>query len=371
MPKITDIKHIGRAPTMDIEIDSEDHIFYGNGIATSNSHAVSYAYMAYWSAYLKANFPLEFYLNWLANAKEKLDSKRETYELVESAKLDNVKVKIPSIDYLEETYSIQDGDIYFGVTNVKNVGANEFRKLERLIKEQGSEVKNNWVSLLLRVLSKVNKRSVNNLISVGMFTEYKKSRTEMLHEYSCVKELTVKELEKLIETYDPGLSLKENLLRINELKKNGGAVSSEKRLVLFRGIIDRLNTPGRELSDSPLTICLAEENLLGVPITYSKTDACRDASSANTRCKDISDGKRGSSILAVEIVKFNEHVTKSKTTMAFLTVRDESMELENVVVFPDTYEEFGDIIYEAATVLLFGEKAKDRDSFIVSEIIQI
>tara|TARA_R110000751_G_scaffold53072_1_gene115243 strand:+ start:1166 stop:2281 length:1116 start_codon:yes stop_codon:yes gene_type:complete len=371
MAKIEKIEYVGRNETMDLEIDSEDHIFYANEIPTSNSHAVSYAYMAYWSAFLKANRPLDFYLNWLINAKEKQDANRETYELVESAKLDNITIKIPSIDYLEETYSIQNGAIYFGVTNVKNVGANEFRKMDRLIKEQGLEVKKNWILLLIRVLSKVNKRSVNNLISVGMFSKYKKSRTEMLHEYSCIKELTAKELEKLTDTHDPGLSLKQNLLGINELKKNGGAVSSEKRLVLFRGIIDRLEVPGFNLKDTPLTICLAEENLLGVPITYSKTDACRDATSANTRCKDISDGKRGKSILAVEIVKYNEHKTKSKTLMAFLTVRDESMELENVVVFPDIYEEFGDIIYEAATVLLFGEKAKDRDSFIVSEIIQI
>ena len=369
--KITKVEYIGRGETMDLEIDSDDHIFYGNGIATSNSHGVSYAYMAYWAAYLKANHPLEFYLNWLINAREKQDTDRETYELVESAKLDNIKIKTPSIDHLEETYSIQNGDIYFGLTNVKNVGLNEFKKMDRLIKEQGVEVKSSWMSMLIRVLSKVNKRSVNNLISVGMFTKFKKSRTEMLHEYSCVKELTKKELEKLTDTYNPLCSLKDNLLRINDLKKNGGAVSSEKRLVLFRGIIDRLNTPGRDLKDTPLSICLAEEKLLGVPITYSKTDACSDAGSANTRCKDIADGKRGKSILAVEIVKFNEHKTKNETLMAFLTVRDESMELENVVVFPDIYEEFGDIIYEAATVLLFGEKAKDRDSFIVSEIIQI
>lgn len=371
MSSITKIEHIGRDSTMDLEIDSEDHIFYANGIPTSNSHAVSYAYMAYWSAYLKANRPLDFYLNWLINAKEKLDANRETYELVESAKLDNISIKIPSIEYIQETYSIQDGAIYFGVTNVKNVGLNEYRKMDRLIKEQGPDVTKNWLSILIRVLSKVNKRSVNNLIAVGMFSKYKKSRAEMLHEYSCIKELTAKELEKLVETYEPDLSLKQNLLRINQLKKNGGAVSSEKRLIVFNGIIDRLETPGRDLKDTPLTICLAEENLLGVPITYSKTDACRDASSANTRCKDISDGKRGNSILAVEIVKYNEHKTKSGALMAFLTVRDESMELENVVVFPDVYEEFGDIIYEAATVLVFGEKAKDRDSFIVSEIIQI
>jgi hypothetical protein len=57
--------------------------------------------------------------------------------------------------------------------------------------------------------------------------------------------------------------------------------------------------------------------------------------------------------------------------MCFLTAKDNSLELENIVVFPDTYETFGDIIYKTATVLLFGQKAKNRNSFIVNEIIQI
>ena len=46
-------------------------------------------------------------------------------------------------------------------------------------------------------------------------------------------------------------------------------------------------------------------------------------------------------------------------------------EIENVVVFPDTYQQNEAIIYETATVLMFGQRSRDRDSFIVNEINQI
>jgi DNA polymerase-3 subunit alpha len=353
---------------MDLEIDSEDHIFYANGIATSNSHAVSYAYMAYWSAYLKAHYPIKFYLHWLRNANEKLDPDKEVYELVESAKIDKIKVNVPSIEYIDSTFSIHDDEIYFGFTDVKNVGDREFLK----IKDKLTNVDHDcWLSILVYALADINKRAVQNLISVGTFSKFRLSRSQMLHELSCVRELSTKELEKLRECLNKDLSLRDNLALLNRVKKEGGAVATARRLPVFAGIIDRLDNPGRSLKDNPLTISIAEENLLGTPISYSKTDSCADAGHANTSCKEIKDGKSRKSILAVEIVKFREHVTKSNEKMCFLTVRDSTIELENVVLFPEQYAKFEDIIYETATVLLFGEKAKNRDSFLVNKVISI
>ena len=58
--------------------------------------------------------------------------------------------------------------------------------------------------------------------------------------------------------------------------------------------------------------------------------------------------------------------------MAFLSIEDDSGELENIVVFPDIYEQNKDIIYEQATVLISGEiKDKQRNSFIIDKIYMI
>ena len=345
-----------------------DIIEKSNRYSFNKSHAVSYAVMAYWSAYLKANNKLEFYLHWLSNAKEKIDPNQEIYELVESAKIDHIDVKTPLHEHPESNFSIQGKDIFFGITNVKNVGVNEFVKIKNFLDELKPKT---WVEYVANILPNVNKRAVNNLIAVGFFAGLEKSRSEMTHEFSCVKDLSKKELEILQEKLDRSLSLQDNLIKLNNLKRDGGAVATSKRLEAFADIINRLKNPGRSLKDNPMSISISEENLLGAPISYSKVDGCADASFANTTCKEILDGKKSKSILAVEITEVKEYTTKNKDNMAFLSVRDDSLEIENVVVFPDTYREYEDIIYETATVLMFGQKAKDRNSFIVNEINQI
>jgi DNA polymerase-3 subunit alpha len=345
-----------------------DIIEKSNRYSFNKSHAVSYALMAYWSAYLKANKKLEFYLHWLSNAKEKIDPNQEIYELVESAKIDHIDIKTPLHEHPESNFSIQGKDIFFGITNVKNVGVNEFVKIKNFLDELKPKT---WVEYVANILPNVNKRAVNNLIAVGFFAGLEKSRSEMTHEFSCVKDLSKKELEVLQERLDCSLSLQDNLIKLNNLKRDGGAVATSKRLEAFADIINRLKNPGRSLKDNPMSISISEENLLGAPISYSKVDGCADASFANTTCKEILDGKKSKSILAVEITEVKEYTTKNKDNMAFLSVRDDSLEIENVVVFPDTYREYEDIIYETATVLMFGQKAKDRNSFIVNEINQI
>jgi len=345
-----------------------DIIEKSNRYSFNKSHAVSYALMAYWSAYLKANNKLEFYLHWLSNAKEKIDPNQEIYELVESAKIDHIDVKTPLHQHPESNFSIQGKDIFFGITNVKNVGVNEFVKIKNFLDELKPKT---WVEYVVNILPNVNKRAVNNLIAVGFFAGLEKSRSEMTHEFSCVKDLSKKELEVLQERLDCSSSLQDNLIKLNNLKRDGGAVATSKRLEAFADIINRLKNPGRSLKDNPMSISISEENLLGAPISYSKVDGCADASFANTTCKEILDGKKSKSILAVEITEVKEYTTKNKDNMAFLSVRDDSLEIENVVVFPDTYREYEDIIYETATVLMFGQKAKDRNSFIVNEINQI
>jgi DNA polymerase III alpha subunit len=58
--------------------------------------------------------------------------------------------------------------------------------------------------------------------------------------------------------------------------------------------------------------------------------------------------------------------------MAFLSIEDDSGELENIVVFPDIYEQNKDIMYEQATVLLSGKiQDKGRNSFIVDKVFLI
>jgi DNA polymerase III alpha subunit len=115
-----------------------------------------------------------------------------------------------------------------------------------------------------------------------------------------------------------------------------------------------------------------EEKLLGCAVNHSELNACADAAHANATCREISDGRTDKSTVACVVKTVREHKTKNDDKMAFLSVEDNTGELENIVIFPDVYSQNTDIIYEQSTVLLTGEiKDKKRKSFIIESIFSI
>lgn len=356
----------------DKAIEVFDIIEKSNRYSFNKSHSVSYAVMAYWSAYLKRHHPKEFYTNWLREAEEKMDSDMEKKELILSAKSDKIETFGPHYTKLEENFFWDDesNGIRYGICNVKSVGKLHLEQLREYLIEPPKT----WIEMLLKVLFNINKRAVENLIKVGAFSGLRKSRTEMLHEFSCLSELTDKELLVFTAFIDPTKSVLENLNNFvaRGMKKNGGYISTAARVSKINDIIDRLRNPGRDLGDNPVIYAGVERQLLGHSIYNSEIEAAADASYADTTCMDINNGKFIKSTLAVVIKRIRIHTTKKNEDMAFLSVEDDTGILENVVVFTELYGQNKDIIYEDAMVLMTGEiKDKSRKSFIVESIYLI
>lgn len=374
--KIISVKKIGVKPTMDISVKSDKHVFYANNIVTSNSHSVSYALISYWSAYEKYYMTKLYFKNWLAESDEKIDPDMEKKQLIMAAKNENIKVYGPHYSALEDNFfwDRSVNGVRFGICNVKNVGRLHLEKLKsEMNKLNVNEA--TWSSLCIKVLPNVNKRAIENLIKAGAFSGLKKTRSSMQHEFSCVLGLTKKELEYLSANCDPSIGVKENILNMisKGLKKNGGPISTQARHVKISDIVLRIENPGRSLLDNPANYAKIEEQLLGCAINHSELSTCSDASYANTTCKEVSNGKTGESTIACVIRKVREHKTKNKDIMAFASVEDETGELDNIVFFPDVYEQNRDIIYEDATVLLTGsiDNKSDYNSFVVDSVFLI
>jgi DNA polymerase III alpha subunit len=156
------------------------------------------------------------------------------------------------------------------------------------------------------------------------------------------------------------------------LKKEGGFITTISRLQKVKDIITRLENPGRDLVDNPAMYAKIEDKLLGCAVSHSELNACADAAHADSTCKEVSNGRLDKSTIACIIKRVREHKTKNDDSMAFLSVEDNSGELENIVIFPDVYSQNKDIIYEESTVLLTGQiKDKKRKSFIVDNIFSI
>ena len=359
--------YAGKENLWDIEIDSEDHIYFANGVATSNSHGVSYSYPCYWSAYIKAHRPLKFYEVWLKYSANKLDPHEEVRNLVLSAKLDNVEILPPSCEYLTEGFFIKDDSVVFGLSHIKGVANRELEKLFTLMRTHG--VRASLVTYLTEILPNINKRTCEALINCGCFHYLGVSRAALLHYYECFSDLSDKELvffqDKSFKT--PA----EALEAACGLKKEGGACATKGRVEKLKIILERLVNPGRILHDLPGKIAASEEAAIGITLSCSYMDACLAAGIADTTCKEIMRGKPGKRTIVVRITEVKEHIIKSsEKKMAFLTVCDDSAEIDNVVCFADQYEQFGRFMYDGSMVAIYGELGKKR-SFVIEKVVEL
>lgn len=331
------------------------------------SHAVSYSLPAYWSAYIKAHKKLDFYKTWLKYSSHKLDPHAEVRNLVLSAKLDNVEILPPSCEYLTEGFFIKDDAVVFGLSHIKGVANRELEKLFSLMRTHG--VRASLVTYLTEILPNVNKRTCEALINCGCFHYLGVSRAALLHYYECFSDLSDKELmffsDKVFET--PAAALE----AAASLKKEGGACATKGRVEKLHIILERLVNPGRILHDLPGKIAASEEAAIGITLSCSYMDACLAAGIADTTCKEILRGKPGKRTIVVRISEVKEHIIKSsEKKMAFLTVSDDTAEIDNVVCFADQYETYGRFLYDGAMVAIYGELGKKR-SFVIDRVVEL
>jgi len=143
------------------------------GYGFNKAHAVSYAYIAYWTAYFKANYPVQYIASVLDSASG--NPEKVGVAVREAARL-GITVKPPSINYSRSGFTIErdaDGNdaIRFGMAAVKNVGASAVDPIVEL-RETGGLFKD-IEDICRKVDSKsLNRRTLESLIRVGAFDEF-------------------------------------------------------------------------------------------------------------------------------------------------------------------------------------------------------
>ncbi len=130
----------------------------------NKSHAACYAYISYQTAYLKTHYPVEFFASFISNEKDAV----KQVEYIKDADTMGIKVFPPDVNLSQHSFSLENGNIRFGLGSVKNVGEGA---VEAIIKERE---KNGKFKSLLDFTSRVNQtlsntRTVEYLIKAGAF----------------------------------------------------------------------------------------------------------------------------------------------------------------------------------------------------------
>ena len=136
------------------------------GYAFNKAHSVSYAMLAYRTAYLKANYPVEYmtaFLNCYSQNTEKVAS-----AIAECRRL-SINVLRPDINYSEAGFTIEKRtSIRFGLTSVKNVGSSAVEPIIEA-RRSGGPFKSIEDFCRRTDLRGVNKKVLESLIKVGAF----------------------------------------------------------------------------------------------------------------------------------------------------------------------------------------------------------
>jgi DNA polymerase-3 subunit alpha len=316
----------------------------------NKSHAACYAIIAYQTAYLKANYPVEYMAALLTS--EGSDVERIS-ELIEECKKMGIEVLAPDINESFSNFSVvpEKSQIRFGLTAIKNVGYNI---VELIINERKKAGPFKTIhDYITRVDSKVlNKKSMESLVKAGCFDNLGE-RNQILGN-----------LEKLLDWSKKNQKIKESGQK--GLFDNCSSVS-------FNGDIALDKVPAAEDYDK-LTW---EKELLGLYISGHPLERFKDMLEQQTTpikkvnmdlsmVRDYSNPHQtylisGESVTVGGIISnIKKIITKKGQPMMFIKLQDLTDRIE-VVIFPSTLESCQEMLVENKIVSISG-KADYRDN---------
>ncbi len=145
--------------------DWEDFASY----AFNKSHATCYSWVAYQTAWLKANYPSEYMAG---NLSRNLNDIKELTKLMGEAKRMNVRVLVPDVNESRYKFSVNsNNDIRFGLAGIKGVGS---KAVEDIILERKTNgAFRDVYDFFERVnLKSCNKKTLEALVHAGAFDSF-------------------------------------------------------------------------------------------------------------------------------------------------------------------------------------------------------
>jgi len=146
------------------------------GYGFNKCHAAPYALIAYQTAWVKANHPVEFFAASMSLDISNTDKLAVFYQ---DAKRFGVKVRPPDVNRSGADFEVEDGEVLYALGAVRNVGVEAMRHLVAA-RQTGGPFRDLF-DFVERVDPKlVNKRSLENLTRAGAFDSIDPNRAQIL-----------------------------------------------------------------------------------------------------------------------------------------------------------------------------------------------
>ncbi|MCL2758273.1 MAG: DNA polymerase III subunit alpha [Alphaproteobacteria bacterium] len=305
--------------------------------AFNKSHSVAYAVIATQCAYLKANYPAEFFAGSMSSNIR--DSEQLALHIDDAKSNFNLEILPPDVNNSESLFSVKGGKIVFALSAVKGVGTTA---TDQIVAERECRGKfQNITDFAKRCAPFINKRILESFAKVGAFDSLVQNRAQLFMNTDLIINYAAK-------SKDAGRSLSlfedtsANDVMENQLQKNMTRVAPW--------------TFGEQLA--------MEHSVLGYYISAHPLDQYKNiikrakltTSESLQRARD-----RMPVQIAVSVNSWNRRTTKNGNAMMTINASD-SLGNIDAVAFGDAIPAIANVVQSESLVLLIGRTAVRDDS---------
>ncbi|MGB3491930.1 MAG: DNA polymerase III subunit alpha [Elainellaceae cyanobacterium] len=312
----------------------------------NKSHSMAYAYVTYQTAYLKANYPVE-YMAALLSANSGDQDKVQMH--IANCISMGIEVQPPNVNRSGLDFTPIGHSILFGFSAVRNVGQGA---IEHLLEARQESEFESLADLCDRVDSRVvNRRALEALIQSGAFDTLEPNRNQLMHDL----DLVIDWAQARARDREIGQG---NLFDMmgGDSSNNGTGASP------IGGFESAPKAPPVE-DFQPQEKLRLEKELLGFYVSDHPLKSVQKASRVLAPISlgsldEHPDNVTLSAIAMLTMVK--PIVTKKGDRMAIIELEDLTGKMEGVV-FPKTFARIGELILPDARLMIWGKIDRSRD----------
>ena len=319
--------------------------------AFNKSHAAAYALLSYQTAWLKCYYPREYMAALMTSV---LDNNNKLAAYIAECMRLGIRVLPPDINQSGVGFTVSGKDIRFGLLAIKNLGKGFIVSTLRDRKENG--IYTSFYGFCKRMYAELNRRALESLIKCGALDGLGVNRRQMLTSVGNIMDYLDDDKKRNV---DGQLGFFDSAIQSDEEEY---AIADMPDFSVTDKLAMEKEVTGMYLSGHPMAEYINQYDAIHASRTGDILDDAREGGGR------FHDGDTATLLGIIVSVKMK--VTKSNSTMAFVTLEDMFGSME-ILVFPKILAQYAEWIAEGKIVKIFGRISmrEDEEAKLVCETV--